>query len=314
MQLSLSMSNVLHQALGTTINVIYQPVGNVFDHLLFLSTANYKCNFYILDQQPIQYHTDNSIVLPQQHMGWYSYNLLMTNNLLSNIENNINRAMHVNSLIMIHNDKPAQIKKEDREIINKTLWSYNKIFFHTQYLESWQLQNKSTVLNYGIPLENISYSTQCSNRTKDILIIGDEQNMINLSIKQAMAEKNYSCDITNLHRPSLNNIVETLNSYKIVIDLSNAGWINCLSAVAAGCYVIHNTQYQSNIQSAYRTNSIEDIIAKIDSLLSSYSSVDHLDRVQNDRLVLKAEYSFELFSTQINNIIQSLSQREVYIA
>lgn len=311
MQLSLSMSSVLHQALGSAINIVYQPLGNIFDHILFLAAK--KHNFFIFHNQTTKYNTNNSIVLPAAHINFYDYNLWITNNPLACIDNNTNRIFHINSLIFLHQNKPQQIKKEDREIINKTLTSYNKLFFSQAYLSGWQLHNREKIISYAVPLDYISYMTKCTDRKKDILIVGDESNVIFPTLKQALSDKGYICELDNLSKPDLITINEAYNSYKIIIDLTATGWINCLCSVAAGCYVIHNTDQSVETTSIKKISSIEDVIAQSEHILQLYDTVDHLTRVQQDRQLIKKQYNFDLFCNQINTTIETLGKREVYI-
>lgn len=310
MQLSLSMSSVLHQALGSTINIIYQPLGNIFDHILFLAAKNH--NFFIFNDQTLKYQIHNSIVLPATHINFYDYNLWITNSPLACIDNNTNRIFHINSLIFVHHNKPQQIKKEDREIINQTLISYNKLFFNKEYLSGWQLHNREKIISYAVPLEHISYITQCTDRKKDILIVGDNNNVIFPTLKQALSDKGYICELDSLSKPDLMTINECYNSFKIIIDLSSSGWLNCLCAVAAGCYVVHNTDQSAETTSIKKISSIEDVIAQSEHILQLYDTVDHLTRVQQDRQLIKKQYNFDLFCDQINTTIETLGKREVY--
>lgn len=311
MQLSLSMSNVLHQALGSKINVIYQPIQNVFDHLLFLACRPH--NFFILDKQDIQYNTDNSIVLPASHIHNYGYNLFLSNNPFGCVENNLAKTMHINTAICIHAPRPTNLKKEDREIINKQIWSYNKIFFHANHLIGWQLHNKNTQIPYGVPLDHFTYLEPCKNRKKDVLLLGDESNVMYRMLQQFLLEHKYSCETKKTHMSDLASINSLYNEYKIIIDLTNTGFVNCLCAIAAGCYAIHNTDRISQMNSLIEAQSLENTMATVDNLLKTYESVDHLARIQEDRLSLKTDYNFDIFADQLNTVIESLSKKEVYV-
>lgn len=304
------MSNVLHQCIGNTINIVYEPLGNIFDQILFLSNDN--SNFYIIDKTTTEYDVLNVKILPASLVDCYSYNLYISNNPLSYVNNNISHVFHINSLLIFHYNKPDTLKKEDRAIINNKIQKNTKIFFDKQHMENWQIKNKTNMLSYGVPLEHISYSTSCLNRNKDVMIIGDSQNVINRSLQQAFQQNNIHCDILSLHQPSIDTINSMLNTYKICIDLSSSGWINCLCACAAGCYVLHTSSPSSVPDSATQVGSVESIVSTTKHILQNYSETDHLKRVQNDRFIIERDYNFDIFKGHVQRLIHNLSKNEVY--
>ena len=310
MHLSLSLVNVLHQTLSDTINTIVEPSATIFDHIMFL--VNPKYNFYAIYPDDIKYNTDNAKSLIPSYVDLYGYNLYISQNPMSYVKNNLSQIFHINSLLIFHTYKPNNLKKEDRAIINSKIHKQTKIFFDANQLKDWQIQNKTMVMPYGVPLNHISYSIQCSDRTKDVLIVGDNQNVVNRALHRAFTDNNYSCDISGLHLPNIAEANTVLNRYKIVIDLNNNGLINCLCAVAAGCYAIHSTQRTSTTESAIFASSPENIIASTQQLLQEYNAVDHLNRIQNDRLSLRNNYNFELFQNNMSNVIEHLSHQEVF--
>lgn len=310
MHLSLSMSNVLHQCIGDSINIIYEPLGNIFDQILFLSNEN--SNFYIIDHTTTKYNTLNAKILPPSFVDFYSYNLYISNNPLSSINNNLSHVFHTNSLLIFHYDKPNTLKKEDRAIINSKIKNNTKIFFDKQYMENWQINNKTNVFSYGVPLEHIPYSTNCINREKDVMIIGDNQSVINRSLQQAFQTNNISCDILSLHQPNIDVVNSILNTYKICIDLNSSCCINCLCACAAGCYAVHNGSFTSDLPSVIQAKSAESIVSLTQNILQNYKATDHLKRVADDRSVLARDYNFDIFKGHIQRLIQNLSKNEVY--
>lgn len=312
MHLSLATANVLHQALSEDINMVYQPSFSTFDHLLFL--ANNHSMFYVLGLSPdTKYSGSNVLSLPENLVDMYNYNAYISNNILASIQNQIPNVFHINSVIMVHDDKPNNLKKEDRAIINNKLWKNTKIFFHKNHIDTWQLNNKTVLMEYGIPMDHISYSTQFNNRTKDILIVGDKNSLPHKSLQSTFLEKKYTCDIDMLHQPNLESIDQLLNTYKICVIINNAGWVDALCAAAAGCCVLTTLPMNNhNISSISLTPSIDTIIDNAVSILQN-NETDHLDRVQRTRQEIATHFHFDLFKTQINNILYNIAQREVFV-
>lgn len=310
MHLSFATSNVLHQALNTQINIVYNPVSNLFDNILFLINEDYQ--FYILESLSIAYKHSNAKILPKHYIGLYNYNIALVNNPLQYVQNNTTQGFHINSLLFFHTNKPHNLKKEDRIIINNKLLKQTKIFFSYQDLQDWQLTDRTMVINYGIPLDHISYTTKCEHRAKDVLLVGDMRNMVNRSLYQALTEAGYSADIKELTVGSVDEASKLFNQYKIVIDLSNYARINCVSAVAAGCYGIHNSPHSFNTPSLIFTDSIESSILAVQNIISAYNKIDHETRVSSDRLLIGKDYNFLAFRQSIKNTIDHLSHKEAF--
>lgn len=299
MHLASVTANLLHQVLNDRVNIVYNPTASIFDKILF----SVGFNFYIFGDTDIQ--SDNCCSLTSEYVDLYNYDLYIHNDIAGSAQVTIPRLFHTNMLIFEHNPMSQSFKKEDRAIINSKLIKNKKIFFNSDYQKSWGLQNSFTI-PYGLPVD-ILHST-CSYADREgVLLLSKTNQIVCNQIQSHLKSNNIRCEILNMNNLSLAEINDTLNKFKVLINLEN-DYLTNLACVAAGCNVatIFNG-IKFDIPNCYTYSNIQEVVSELDKLLAQEPNPE----VAKDYALKQND--FDLFKVKISDIIQSTAKREAFV-
>lgn len=297
MRQSLITSNIIHQILDKDINVVYAPSHSVFDQILY----TIDCNFFVFG--PYNTRSDKCISLEEEYIDLHEYDLFLCNNITDANKNKINLALHVNTLILQHTPKEPQLKKEDLVILNKQFSKFQKIFFDEQYLKSWN-QINSIYIPYGIPLDIFTINTPTQDR-KPVGVLAND--ILANQIISYLQSKSIECERLDTKSMNLEEINESLNKYKVVINLS-IDRVLSLSAVACGCKVI-TMGMSSEAPNLYSRNSIEDILSTAEKTIQDIDDTN----IENARTYISTNYDLNLFKVKMFEIVHRAAKREGFI-
>jgi len=116
-------------------------------------------------------------------------------------------------ILLFNHEDLSNIKKEDKMILSNNLKGIKILNFDRR---SDDIFDDALNIDYPFPdLEHVKSSTT----SKDILLIGDEQDPVIASISNQIKQNNFSLDITNKIEGNLENIAKQLSEYRIVINL-----------------------------------------------------------------------------------------------
>lgn len=298
MRLSFLNSNVLHQVLSKDTNVVYNPLRQIFDKILY----KLDLHFFVFNNN-YNSKSSNCLGLPQDYIDLYSYDLVIHNDIVSFSQNNLSRTLHANSIIFEHNHKNPKLKREDIYILNNKLRNVKKVFFDHKKISEWNQQN-SILIPYGIPL-NVFSNTKDFDERKDIVVYCDKKNIMGKQLT-AYLQDQFSIDLIDENRYgslSLEETAEELNNFKVLINLTS-DQVTSLAATACGTNVLDLNQTES--PGIINHDSIELIIK---TLKEKTQPLD-MNKV-NDYLT--KNHNFETFKKQLEHIIYQTSKKEAYI-
>lgn len=303
MYLSFITGNILQKFSPGKKNIIFYPQNNLFDHSLFELVDH---NYYIFNDNKLNYNISNVIDLPKSYIDLYNYNLSITSNIISYSTSNLKR-FHINSIIFTHSYRPHFIKKEDASILNNNLSREHKVFFSNEARDSWGMKNRSHVIKYGIPK---AFKVINNDRPKDILILNLDKSIHNSQLHRIL-QSNYSCDMLDSYQMDIEKINETYNQYKVCIDLAEHNVSNLLCSIAAGCKAVTfktamiNNEY-GKISGLYLAESPADIPELVDNVLKNNSNIsDNSSQIAD-------MYDFDIFAEAINDLIEQ-TNKEAFI-
>ena len=257
------------------INILYEPSRSLFDDVLFDKLSNINLIDYRL----------------QELFGIY-YSLLIVNDPISFAQNTDKYAeAYTREVIFLHNEAPAQFKKEDLSLIYGALKSYRKINFNYENT-NWNMPNTIEML-YGIP----SYDKNPIIKNKDVLLLNLEQSNFVKNLFGIL--KSSFPDLLIDQVEQFSNIEEAINiisSYKIVIDFNHK--YNSLFAMSRGCYSISNQNLGIDMYNSSVDNPAQ-IVGLISNIVKSYSE-ETSDFVRS-KIIEK--YSFDKFEKSLRDIL-----------
>jgi hypothetical protein len=299
MQLSFSANNIISSVINRsdTINIVYEPKNSLLDQTLF--TLPY--NFYLFNNNRLNFSTDNVIDLPERFYGINSYNLLLSHSLerLTN-NNNISSLCHMPAIVLI--DETRAYKKEDRHIINEKTKKITKIFLSQESFEVMGKPSKSFVVPIGIP--NMISSSQTRTNNQNNVLLLDNSNM-SQQIKKVLHSHQITCNTLPMYS-NIETIKNIFAQYKFCIDLTNQYGYNLLSAVSAGCIGITLKQNPEICPYIHHVDNSEDILSFISSQQEVVTNTTDMQQYINKH------YPYETFIKQLTSIINTTS-KEVFL-
>ena len=303
MRLSFVTSNILHQVLHPSeTNIVYYPTNSLFDEILYFAFPEY--NFFVFDENYVS-EQKNCLGIPKEYIDLYSYDLIIHNSILDLSRQPISHTLHANVIILQHQSINPKIKKEDKIILNNKTEKYEKIFFNRIKSLEWK-QDKSLLIEYGIPQEIFSNKIKYKDREKDILIIGSPNNIAAKQM-QSFFKKEYNnveiIDNTYYKNFSLKETSNYINQYKTIINLSDNDYMD-LAGIACGCNVLSIYSSLRSVPSIYPCESTQEIVEKI-------KLVDDPD---TDLITdyLNQNNSFSLFKLNLSQLINTKAKQEAY--
>ena len=297
MHLSFVTSNILHQVLDEEINIVYNPVSNIFDKILF-ATGN---NFFVFgDYNP---HSENCVSYSNEYIDLRNYDLYLHTGIATSNTSTIPLTLHANMVIFEHNFRDANLKKEDLAILNQRTQKYKKIFFNEQHQNSWGLTN-STTINYGIPeifKSDIDYKER-----KNILINSKKNPQAADQLKDHLESQGLICGLLD-DRQSLDQMNVQLNNYQILINLDDDHLLNLIAA-QCGCYVQRVSNNPEDIPNNFKYNDIPSLVQDVPNIITKEDN--NLDSINK---YIDEKHNFNLFKIKISDIIESSAKREAFI-
>jgi hypothetical protein len=209
--------------------------------------------------------------------------------------------INVNRIIFEHNLPDAELKKEDRFILNNDLIKIKKIFFDTTIMESWNFDN-SVLCNYGIPTHKF-FPIPDVKKVKNILI--SSGSVLGNQLKQHFEDKmELKCDVVkNMAEVSIDTINKVFNTYEIFIDLSNRT-IDCLCAASAGMYSISLSSLKNidNVPNISQVNTIEDIVNIVPLVKDKNINIEETHKYIDEH------FNFNKFESIINSMFKNVKR------
>tara|TARA_S200002703_G_scaffold20667_5_gene17038 strand:- start:22572 stop:23468 length:897 start_codon:yes stop_codon:yes gene_type:complete len=297
MHLSFITSNVLHQVLEEETNIVYNPIGNIFDKILFSIGEN----FFVFGDYASQ--SDNCISYSNEYIDLRNYDLYIHSDIPTVTNNNLGMTLHANTIVFEHKPRPNNLKKEDIAIINQRTSKIKKIFFNEIYQNTWGLVN-STNISYGIP-EVFKCDILYDDR-KDVLILGNNNLQAANQLKTHLESKQLNCSIYNDQELNLQQINKKINNYKIFINLDDDYLLNLIAA-QCGCSVLKMSNYPVDIPNNFKYTEIAKLVNDIPKFLEQKNDLTSIQQY------IEENHNFNLFKIKISDIIQSSAKREAFI-
>jgi hypothetical protein len=291
MSLSLANNNTVFRAMSLGHkykNIIYDPMNSLLDHILYLT----QDNFYIVDNLKTQI-SDNVAYIPNEHIEFYNYHLIMSNSLEKHLDNNFAYIMHLPVLFLIEYIKGY--KKEDRHLIQDRMKNHTKIFLNELTYNYFKSSN-SVFIQMGIPLELFKKTQDWATRKNVCIFDYGPQSKF---MKAQIEKEGIDCDIINTIMPTT-SIVNLLNSYKICIDISENYKINLLCAAACGCKSL-TIDTSRSIENIVNGCNQEDITKYINTYINSNQNDSNAEQF------IIENYSFNKFLEKIKQQINNIS-------
>lgn len=300
MRLSFLNSNVLHQVLSKDVNVVYNPVKQTFDHLVY----SLDLQFFVFSNN-YRSKSENCLGLPEEYIELYSYDILLHNDLIGFSQNNLSRTLHTNGIILEHRYKNPKLKKEDLYILNGKLQKTKKIFFNEKKMNSWAQEN-SFFIPYGIPLDIFHYKKEFSDR-KSIAIYCNKNNIMgqqlfnylktNVGLLADIIDEDFYPSLT------LEELSDEFNNYQAIVNLTGDE-LASLAATACGTNVLDMTNESSPgiINHTSLSMIAEDIKNKLSPL--------DMEKVHS---YLTKKHSYPIFKERLEELINITSKKEAFV-
>ena len=294
-------SNILHQALSEEVNIIYGPSNSIFDQILYLTDNN----FFIFSD--IKSVSDNCKCISQEYVDLYQYDMLCSNSVMDHKNNNnLASVMHVHPVVIEHRGRDPRLKKEDLFILKQQLTNHKKIFFNRDVSKSWDFNSGLNIMDYGIPTHMFKPMSEIDK--KDVLISSQSNILANQVAQYLTQNAKLQCDIvTTFADKNIEEINQTLNSYKIFIDLNN-NTVDTLCAASCGLKTIllANNIIDMKLDSVGTkfARSLEEVIGIAINIQNNV--IDNIDTVRN---YIDQNYGFENFKTTINNTFDIIKRK-----
>jgi hypothetical protein len=226
----------------------------------------------------------------------FGYDLYWNNNPLVHTERiDYVKFRHLKDVVFFHEFPDANLKKEDRFLINQALINSIKICPDDMIQKAWGLSS-SYHISYGLP----KTTNSVSGKTNSVGIITHHKNDNQVEILNSyLKQSSISSDIVKFDEyASWDEISEKLNPYKICIVLTNH--IDILASLSCACKVITPISLKENYVA--NITDFSNIIELTKKLLESY---DHTD-AQNNREKIINKYSFEEFEIKILALLKQI--------
>jgi len=288
MRLNFQISNIMHQALSSDINIFYRSSNSLFDHILYELDYNY----YVLD------HKKQKAINVEKNIDLYSYDLFISSSILTKHKDNLDTILHTNTIIFEHHPEKISLKKEDVAILGSQLSKYNTVFFQHH---NFNIGNKHTI-KYGIPLDVFDYKEQ---QKKQKILIRHQGTSIYQHVKQILNK--YECEELDLDC-KIEDINDALNDCTFFIELTDQR-INTLCAIAKGCQCIcpGNLKIDNDLEGILYFQNINQIPDIVDQNIDN-----KIDTIKN-REYIASQYNYENFCTTMNQLIYTLSKKEAFV-
>lgn len=292
------ISNIL-ESVNNNTNILYQPHYSLFD----VAMTSIDLCFCSFDSNAKNFFDKNSSLVRYDEQSLYnkSYSLYITNNPLLSIKNNITTPMHLNTIMLCHDTKILDLKKEDIFLIcNNTIKSNDALYYFCDQMNSFNCSKiMSAKTKYSIP-EELQINNNPNDRTQ-IAMMCYNKHMDNDYLKNIAG-----IDSINLQNiPScIQDVNSTLNNIKVVVELDSGSIINALWSIACGCVAVimdvndSLVQYR-NIPNLYIANSMQEL-AQI--LQQKLNYMDH--KIPHDTYI-----SHNDFKQNILSIIKTYSKK-----
>lgn len=198
--------------------------------------------------------------------------------------------------LLYHDNTPAGMKKEDKQLMSNSLSKYCNIFL----LENtdWLIPNRHYI-PYSIPTRDIENNTFIDKKTKDICVLNFNNNKTSNAIYNQLKSQNASTDIIKDLTFNMSDYISMISEYKIVIDVYST--FNRLIAMLCGCLVVSGiNSFEKDF--IISTNSIAELVKQIHI---SLQSID-IDRNIKNAQVLFDKYKDNQFINNLNNLLKGI--------
>lgn len=311
MYLTQPIGNILQKFNNQTINLYYEPYHNMIDIMLGLCDIN----LYTFDNELVSNDIGTNLSLSfcrSEQIDLFHYNMAVANNILSYASNQKFVPAHLNTIVFVANNKPAQLKKEDLLLMDNNLSRVTKVFFEQKQAESWKFKNYE-LINYGVPSDHFYVSNPYETRNKKALLLnfgGINNDGIRI-LSQILQSNGVPFDVINQLPYNTEKIREIFNQYALCVELNERNISNVLVSIACGCIGLSydanglGTSYTS-VPNLYFGKTIYDIANGVISLLSNQQPQDHTD-------YFKKNFDFAQFKDHITNLIKNLNKGTFYL-
>jgi hypothetical protein len=284
------INNIIETITETNnINLIYSPHYSFFDIILS------ECNINLfMDSYIDKFTNSEKICSIKNNLYLQEYSAYMTNSMVNTTKNSSFLNYHLNLIVFEHSIDILKLKKEDQYILcSNGLRKNNFVVFFNRTMDKWSCANCYPIcIDYAIP-NKLSIKNNLEDRKKiGFLSLNKAINNINDIYPDA--------DIITSIPESINKLCDTLNNYKLIVELDAGSIINCLAAIGCGCMAIildtNNILNQySKIENLLIVSSIEDLNNKIKQVMNMKfdTNTPNFDSYKN----------FDAFENYINNIL-----------
>ena len=312
MYLTQPIGNILQKFNNQNINIFYEPYHNMIDIML----AQCELDLYAFDTDLVGKEISLNLgslnfCYPDQ-VDLFHYNMAISNNILSYASNQKFIPAHLNTIVFVANNKPAQLKKEDLLLMDNNLSRVTKVFFSAQQVESWKFNTAETI-PYGISLESFYITNPTETRNKKALLLNfNKVNNDGIRIlSQILGNNNISFDVLTELPYSSQRIREIFNEYSLCVELSEKNISNVLTSISCGClglcYDANDLgMAYSSVPNLYFGKTIYDMANGVATLLQNELVQDHTD-------YFNSNFNFNTFKNKIKNLTSKLNKETFYL-
>lgn len=280
-------------------------ISNILNNITGNKTAYFSGNKGLL-YHLIQSDTNYSIIdKPNQPFGLYITDELIIysqNKFRTDLEN------HANDIILVTENAPVLLKKEDKFILSRKLSKSHKIFFDPSFIKSWDMTENSdtfSIIDYGCKIiENGKHNN-------DVLILNFKKNAaidaLTGHLRSSMLP-NTTINILSEYNNDYDSLLQYISDHKIVI--STGGEYEALSCAAAGCFVFslgtESVKYHK-LSTIVNTNNYQDLINQTINITGIYNNIS--DEIIKTQKTISIKYDINKFYSDMVEIYNLVSKK-----
>lgn len=277
--------NLLSKILDSNLKILYSTSGSIFDSIIN------RIDAYVIYRD--SFFADR-----------ISYDLLFGNDVMTHCDdkNKLIKYHQINDVLFIHDKFSAAMKKEDKVIIKNNLRSTVKLFASNDVQCSWDSNESSHIIPYGIPASQFN-STK---KRKSIVVINTKNNpQIDMLYNQI---KNIYSDAEILRlQPTFEDYTNKLNEFKIAIEINSV--INLLVAQCCGNFTITSISNSNMGLGIYDIQDWSTIKQPIDEVLNDYDNYN----LSKQKELIEKQYLFEIFESNMLQVLSSIKEKPYLI-
>lgn len=225
-----------------------------------------------------------------------SYCAYWTNNPVSYTSDiDLIRKLHIQDMIYFRDLPSANIKKEDKFLIQNRIESSCKLYQNTSVKNGWTI-NSGYELRYGVPIFLTNHSPD--SRDSSVVVINTQNlksiNLLYQHIKQYWPDAQI---INNLPSSNIYDVANILQKYKVCIAPEDN--YNILMGLSSGCITLSNKHIDHCEYVLFID--LPSLLENINTSINNYAKYDPLNNID----IISRFYSIDIFYDSILTYIKT---------